>query len=355
MKFGLRLGCLCLLAAMAQSEKVWGAGPDAAFAMSADEFRKLPYDDQKSIVIKAFERRLALAENIHYAATLKGRNHEYHDGKIGKPLVELNGSRLRHWRLGKAFRMDTIRGGDMSAGSLPVESVASGFDPNTGVGTCAVHFNNTTRCFGRIEGSPDPITESNRYACWLDGEGTAEQEFFIRYVVDHQVDIAIEDSGQSETVRLIAPWKPSWSGEVIGARTYELEPSKGFLPVRGKAGWELRGQDGGMNWRNEEFFVEAEKIVGGVYMPTKYKELIRASTLGAGLVTVWQTEVSKLEAGNVTPRDLEVPLTEGMEIVNAIEGVAYVIGPNGERLKQRPLIGADQPTSADSASDHNNK
>lgn len=217
MKFTLRLCCLWLLAAMAQSTKAQSMDPHAVFAMSADEFRKLPPGDQKSIVVKAFERRLALSENIQYVATLRGENHEYRDGKIGKPIAKLNGARLRHWRLGNAFRMDTIRGGDMSVKPLPVESVVSGFDPDAGVGTCTVHFSNTTRCFGRIEESPDPITESNRYAYWLDGEDTTEQEFFIRYIVDHQADIAIDDSGRGETIRLAVPWKPFWIGKVIAA------------------------------------------------------------------------------------------------------------------------------------------
>jgi hypothetical protein len=317
---------------MAQPDSA-GAGEDvAAFAMGANAFRQQSPEEQKTCLVNAFERRLELAKNIQYQAVQTGANHEYHAGKIGKLVTKLNGSRLRHWRLAGSFRMDTIRGGDMSVEPLPIESVASGFDAQRGIGICTLHVSNTERCFGRIDATPDPINESNRYAYWLDGKDTTEQECFMRYLVEHRADFAIDASGGGETIRLTVPWKPFWSETVIGTRSFELDPRQGFLPVRGKARWEIRERDGSLSWREEEFFVEDSRLVRDVSMPTKYRELIRASTLGDELVTVWQTDVTKIEAGNVTPKDLDVPLIEGMAVVDAIEGISYTVGPNGQRL-----------------------
>jgi hypothetical protein len=329
-----------------QSVAAWEVEGVTAFAMGADEFRRLSSEEQKTLLVSAFERRLELAKNIQYQAVLTGENHEYRAGKVGKLVTRLNGSGLLHWKIGNSFRMDTIRGGGMSVEPLPLESVASGFNAEAAVATSTIHFGNTPRCFGRTDVSPDPINDSNRYAYWLDGKDTAEQEFFIRYIVNHRSDLEVDVSGV-ENIRLTVPWKPFWSEKVIGKRSFELDPRKGFLPVRGMARWEILGQDGkSSDWRNEEFFVEASKIVGDVYMPTKYRELLSASTLGDGLVTVWQTDVSKIEAGNVTLKDIEVPFNEGMEVVNAIEGVFYVVGPNGKRLRQQPLVGPKTPSLA---------
>lgn len=333
--------CLLFLTATVQPGVARAAESVAAFAMKASEFRGLSPEDQKTLLASAFARRLELAKNIQYEAVLTGQNHEYRAGKIGKLVVKLNGSRLRHWKIGESFRVDTIRGGDMSIEPLPVESVASGFDPKAGVGTSTIHFSNTARCFGRIDVSPDPINDSNRYAYWLDGKDTPEQEFFIRYIVEHRKDFEVDASVEGESIRLTLPWKPYWSEKVIGKRSFDLDPHKGFLPVRGDARWEMPDQDGNLSWRNEEFFVENSKLVVDVYMPTRYKELLSASTLGDGLVTVWQTDVSKVEAGNVTPKDLEVPLTEGMEVVDAIKGVFYKVGPDGKPTgKVDRLVGA---------------
>jgi hypothetical protein len=302
----------------------------AAFAMSAKEFRKLSFTDQATLLTNALERRLALAKNIQYEVLLTGANHEYRGGKVGKLVGKLNGSRLRHWKIDDSFRMDTIRGGDVSVEPLPVESVASGFDSRSGTGVSTIRIEGTERCFGRIDVTADRICQSNRFAYWLDGKDTSEQEFFVRYLFDQRDHFEIDASEMGETVRLTVPWKPAWANKARGKRAFDLDPRKGFLPVHGEGRWEETEPDGSLSWRQEEFFVPEAKLVKDVYMPTKYRELISASTLGEGLVTVWLMEVSKIEAGNVTPKDLEVPLTPGMEIVDAIKGIFYKVGADGK-------------------------
>jgi len=307
----------------------------AAFSMSIDEFVQLAEVDQKSLLASAFEHRLQHAKNIHYEALMLLNVSEYdaEAEKPGKVLARLNGSRLSHWVLGDSFRLDTARGGAEVAN--PVQFVAVGFDAESGVVRSTVHFSDRDRSFGRIGVEKDRINNFNRYSYWLNGEHIPQGDFIIRDLLDSRAQYRIEVPVESDRVHVTIPWTPYGSS---GSRTFLLDPEKGFLPVHGKGCWELDRSNGKKSWRTEEFFVVESQLVDDVWMPTRLKEVIRASTLDAAKANVYNITVSEIEAGTVTPEDVEVPFSIGMEIVDAIEGVAYVVGPMGERTRAQPLI-----------------
>ncbi len=81
-------------------------------------------------------------------------------------------------------------------------------------------------------------------------------------------------------------------------------------------------------------------------MPTKLKEIVRASTGDPNRVAVYETEVHKIEAGTVRPKDLVIEFPEGTEVVDAIQGVTYKTDANGDPVGTvEGLVGA-KPTAA---------
>lgn len=319
--------CVLVLCIIALTVPLQAAEDSAAFSMSIDEFVELSDADQKSLVASAFEHRLQHAKNLHYEALMLGNVSEYDGERVGKVLTQLNGSRLRHWTLGDSFRMDTDRGGpDVSH---PQKFVVCGLDATSGVVRSTVRFNNRDRSAGRIGVEVDQINHFNRYAYWLEGEHTMVAEYVFRYLVDHRSHFTLEPASENK-VCLIVPWHPYESKEPLGARTFLLDPAKGFLPVHGMARWDEVRRGGKTSWRTEEFFVEAAELVGDVWMPTQLKEVIGASTGGDGKVNVYDIKVSKIEAGTVTAEDIEVPFPMGMDVVDTIKGETYVVGPNNE-------------------------
>jgi hypothetical protein len=311
----------------------------AAFSMTIEEFGKLSAADQKAVLAGAFEHRLRHARNIHYEAKLRGGNYEYKDGQIGKRVANLNGSNIRHWRLGDVYRVDTDRGGpDVTKAE---QMVSSGFDPAKGEGRGTVRSPSSPRVFARIDSQVDTIVETNRYEYWLDGTHTKFAEYLIRYLADHKGSYTIELPAGENLVRLSVPWQVRGSDKPLGTREFVLDPTKGFLAVSGKARWETAG---GKNWRTEVFTVEESQLVGDVWMPTKLKELIGGASLGAKVVNVWETTVTKIEAGKVTAKDVEIPFPKGAEVVDAIKGIAYVVGDNGEPTKVEQLVRGEAVT-----------
>jgi hypothetical protein len=313
-------------------------GGEAAFSMSIEEFRDLSSTDQKALLVSVFEHRLEHAANIYYEALelidLVERDAE--SGKLGKVTERLNGSRLRHWVRGSSSRMDTIRGGPDVAEAL--ETVAVGLDAKSGVVRTSVHFKEGRPPSGRIGTQHDRINDSNFYAYWLDGKHTTENDFLPRYLVEHRAEFSIAMPAGESTVRLTVPWYYNSSTKPWGTRAFDLDPQKGFLPVRGTARWEHK-LGSNPQWRVDEFTVEASQLVGDVWMPTKLTWIIDTPNGKPGVCNVHHISISQIEAGTVRDEALEVSFEPGMLIVDAIEGVAYTPGPNGERTRVQTLVG----------------
>ncbi len=322
------------------------AKPRAAFAMSIEEFRRLSPADQKAVVKGAFERRLLLARNIEYEALCIGQIHRFKDGKLGEPFFRLNGRSYRQWRLGDSWRIDSEKGGyDVSQ---PDEFGKCSFDAGTGMRRSTLNYKEVPRLFGRIDVTPSVDLYENRYAYWLDGkrDGQSLGDYLIRDAVDWFGSSGVEAPVGRNLALLKVPWKPIWSKEPVGTRQFDLDPAKGFLPIRGTAYREQKAPGGRSLWRYEEFLVRESAIVGDVWMPTRLREIIRTSSTAPDQACVWETAVRSIEAGTVTPQDLEVPFPEGTEVTDAIQGVFYVVGPGGRKLKQQALMRSVPPRSA---------
>ena len=336
--------CLCVLTCcvfLAGNCTTQGADGLAAFAISVEEFLELSPTDRAAVVTGAYERRLEHARNIHYEATQLLSTHKVHNDKGGELIEVLPFARWQHWRLGDSYRIDAERGRE-SGIAAPLKFTSLNFDSDQGIGRVTSHLSNRTRKYGRIAAKPDPLSEMNRYGYWLDGKHNVWSEYLFRYLVEHCGNFSFEAPVDGDKVRLTVPWKPIFTDQPLGTREFILDPSKGFLPVRGEAHWNDR-REAQPSWRIESFTVESSQLVDGVWMPTKLKEHIRAST-GKGTGNVYDITVTKIEAGNVTPEDLVVEFPSGTQVVDAIKRISYVAGDDGTPTPDsiEPILGKER-------------
>ncbi|GEM_PF-2561010 len=329
------LSCLINLDITARAED------KALFAMSIAEFRQLSLVDQEKLLVSVFEHRLEHAKNIYYEIEVRTGNHEYHNDRVGKLLTATGDENYRHWRLGDSYRMDIER---RDPNVKPDQFILNQFilttvfDSANGVVKSILRFSDDDRIIGRIDVVHDPLTEENRYAYWLDGKHIPMGDYLIRYIVEQKGKYKISFDG--DMVRLTIPWAPALCGEPSGTRTFDLDPQKGFLPMHGKAHWESKAPNGKSLWRTEKFVVEDSQLVGDVFMPTKLRELICGSSGGADTVSVLETKVTKIEAGTVKPKDLEITFPKGTEVIDVIKGLSYTVGSNGEPTNVERIVGA---------------
>jgi hypothetical protein len=330
----------------------------AAFAMSIDDFAQLRPDEQRGVVIDVMRYRLQHGQNLQYEARRTMRLHHYVDsqgevqelytegGSLGDSWYQGITAVNRRWQLGDSYRLDTDTYGRKGETS-PRRYLVTGFDAEAGSSRSTRQTVGNKRSYGRIDVTHNELTEHDRYRYWLDGEHTTFGEHLFRYVVDHQSEATVEALVEDGLVRVHVPWQPFFSNEWVGTRQFFLDPERGFFPVRGYGKREVTRSDGSLSWRRETFFVEDAKLVGDVWMPTKLVETSCGSTSQPNTVTVYETEILSIEHGTVTTDDLIVPFKEGMEIVDAIEGVAYVAGADGTPKPGsiEGLIGAEAITA----------
>ncbi len=301
-------------------------------SISAARFSQMSSADQKMLLIRVFERRLEHAKNLYYKVDTFSKNHEDLDGEVGKPLNDASSRRFQYeqWGLGNSYRIDTNKYRQPKLDELYVW-MASGFDADQGVGRSTGRVKGKEKTYGRIDTKHNPAVGDNQYRYWLNGDYPRWQEYLFRYLLSRRGEFEIEAPVEGDKVRLTVGYQPSWAKESGGKRAFLLDPQEGFLPIRGDSRWDgSPGRDGRPQWRVEKFTVTQSKLVGDVWMPIEMRFAIACSAATVPGFTVYDMTVSKIEGGKVTPADLEVPFTEGMFVVDAIKGVSYKAGPDGQ-------------------------
>jgi len=332
---------------IALGQVVLAAESPQPVSMSAEEFGRLSAADQRALLVRVFQRRLELAKNVYVESTRWYTIHTYRDGQIGDKATEGTFRRFRYWRLNDSYRMDTHTYRDPQAAD-PSQTVSSAFYGDKGVGRYTVREPQLRTGVGRIDTLHDTVIESNRYAYWLDGEFAHKDDFLFRDLLDHRAGWAIDVPAKGDTVQLTVPWQPSVGSNPSGKRGFVLDPQKGFLPVKGHSRWD-RMLGNKPSWRVEDFVVQDSRLVGDVWMPTKLKEEVWASSVPDQIV-VYDIRATDIKTGTVTPEDLHVPFTEGMQIVDAVKGVSYVADAQGNPAGPvEPVMDAKPPEPAGQA------
>jgi hypothetical protein len=322
-------------------------GSSAAFATTIEDFRELSRDEQHSLVVKAMKHRLEHGKNIYIVSRRTLRNHFYDDGVLGGVQYQGITAVNRLWRLGNSYRLDTENYGKVRPAEATnlLRRQVTGFDSVSEHSVSTRQTVGNRRSYARVAIGHNLMTEHHRYGYWLDGEHSRFAENLFRYLVDHSASLVVTTPGKEEgLVRVDVEWQPSFSHEPLGTRQFYLDPQKGFFPVRGYGKWEMLLKDGTLSWswRQEEFRVEESRLVGDVWMPIKLQEITRGSTSPApNIVAVYETEVLDIEQGTVTDDDLLVPLSKGMEVVDTIRSVSYVLDADTTAANGRIAVAKD--------------
>ncbi|MAX38554.1 MAG: hypothetical protein CME33_18525 [Gimesia sp.] len=295
-------------------------------SMSVAEFSQLDQAAQKTLLLDVFQRRLEHSKNLAYEVDLDLFIHENQDEQPGKLRSSGPFRRCREWRLGNSYRMDSdmFRPQDKQASQW----ISDGFDGKKRVSRST--FTDKTHKYGRIDTIHDTLLRDNHFLFWLSGEYPSQEIFLFQDIIKHKDDFDIQTPVDDKFVQLTIDYQPSWKKEPGGKRVFLLDPSKGFLPVRGTSRWEgTQPNSGQRQWRIERFVVSESKLTGDVWMPIQLREEILASP-APKTIAVHEIKVTHIEHGKVKPSDLVVPFTEGMTIVDAIKGVTYVTDEDGK-------------------------
>ena len=317
--------------------------------MPADKFSRMPPEDQKSLLVAIFERRLQHAKNLHYELDVFQRAHEDLNGQPGNPLArDAVGLRFRYerWQLGNSYRIDTTKFKPPGY-SEPCAWISSCFNDKQGIRRSTLRDESRADGYGRIDTTHDPELADNVYRSWLDGVDLQRQDYLFRYILSRKSEFKLESPVEQGRVQLTIGYQPHWADKPGGKRVFLLDPERGFLPVQGESRCDAAAEGKGKpRWHMERFTVAESKLAGDVWMPTKMRMQIAASTRIGPLIMVYDMTISRIEHNTVRPTDLEVAFRKGMIVVDAVKGVHYIADANGAPTETpKPLI---EPDKADS-------
>lgn len=340
--------CACLYSAVMPTLPAWGDPADPPL-ISAEEFAQMSLEDQRALVAAAFEKRLDAYKNVFVESKVHWIAYKYRDGQIGKKIDGDEGvhRRYRYWRLNDSYRMDTYSYGDAELTDATMH-VSSSFNGTEGLGRYTVRDPDFGgRLFGRIDVVHDSIITDNRYAYWLEGDYTGEDHFLFAYLLEHRDEWKFDAPVDGDQIQLNVPSYRSSGSRPLGERELILDPGMEFLPIRTDSRWERTLGSGKRIWKEQKYTVKETERIGDVWMPIRIEERERAEPEPVpDRVVVYDMEAIQIEFGTVTPDDVQVPFTEGMEVVDAIQGISYTVGEDGEPAGEvKQLVGAGAATA----------
>jgi beta-lactamase regulating signal transducer with metallopeptidase domain len=301
-------------------------------SMSAEEFGRLPAAEQRAILAREFQRRLEMVKNLHFETDTVVKLYTNRDGKPVEPLKQTTNFRFRYWLLGESFRVDRDTSvptdAELSCSSSEAVNAEEGLGRNV-----SIWKEGKFPPQGQIV-FPFESTDISRYAGWvLDKDGSRSptgEDYLFRYLLNHKDQFEIEARVEGDKVRLTVPWQPAWAGAPGGSgrRVYLLDPRKGFLPIHCASRYDNSPTEQRRSWREETLAVEESRLVGDVWMPSVLRET-SAHSLSPDEIEVLETKASRIESGAVKPSDIQVRFPEGMKVIDAIEGVEYVVDAKG--------------------------
>lgn len=302
---------------------------DCSFGMSKEQFSKLSMDDRRDVVIAAFEHRLKHGQNVHYRVLVSLHNSEFKNDKVGKTVWAGIKFGFEHWRLGDSYRMDTDQYGDVS-NHTPLQHVSSSFDAREGRSRGTVKSSRLKGTYARIDQVHSPVIVHNRYVNWLDGVQNSHAHHVFRLALNARSELQVELSPKDSFIIVKFPWTPYREPKPIGEWVLHLDPIKGFLPIQAYGQWEKGTPTLNQSYRREKFIINESLLVGDVWMPASIQEVVQASTLDSSLANVWNTKITEIRQGEVSAKDLVVPIEKGMRVVDAIAGVSYTADEAGK-------------------------
>jgi hypothetical protein len=339
--------CVCTALVAAMAGPLSGGDDTASISMSVAEFAALTDDAKKLLLFEAFSRRIEHGRNIYYDSLLVMRNHHFADGVPGE--VVWNGLKYgyRHWRLGDSYAVETTLYGDPQ--NEDVHSVnRSNYDASDGLVRGTTDSPQLKVGLGAISPRKDPQVMTNRYGYWFDGEKNGVAEFHFSNLVGLRDSYQIRVDQEKELVELKVPWHPRGFPDAEGTWTYQLDPAKGFLPLEGFGHWEaadpLAGDGPPRHWRTEQFRVQDSKLIGDQWMPTVLREIVRSSTAEKDVATVYDTTVTEIEQGGVTPADLVVEFGNKRWVNDRTQGTAYYTDAQGQPRPETVISAIDTGT-----------
>jgi beta-lactamase regulating signal transducer with metallopeptidase domain len=301
--------------------------PAAPLSMTAAAFGRLSDAGQRDLLAKAFRQHLEQGRNLFYETEQIYRAFESDNREPGKPAKKFDPYHrylYRCWQLGNSHKTEVLQYDDPKQTDFASYS-ADAENAQEGLGRYAMIYRRgeETHLQGQVV-YPYRRNNDERFHTFPSPDDlmscSGSQQYFFEYLASNRDKFEIKSPVSEDKVQLIVPWHGS-------KQVFLLDPQKGFLPIRFEARFDIPAtKDGEGFWFEVKLEVQESRLVDNVWMPVKMETLSPSSQ---GIMVIRQTRVLRTACGSVTPADLLLPFTKGMQVADVIEGITYTADAQG--------------------------
>ena len=294
---------------------------------TAETFAKLSDTERRDSLLRAFQKHYEEGRNLFFETEQVYRAFQSNGWEPGKPLRRYPPYYryvCQYWRLGDSFKTETYQYDDPKAVDFyTYYAHAENADERLRRNVSISKGNGGSSVQGQVVYPyPRDIDDrSGRFPSPDDLTGSCGgQEYFFEYLVGKKDQWEIKLPVSGDKPQLVVPW---YDEELL----LTLDPQKDFLPVRFEVGPRTAGmKDRKADWPRMKFEVQESRLFDKVWMPVK---MVKKSRNPENILVVEETKIVRMESGRVTPGDLLLPFTEGMQVADVIEGVTYTADVKG--------------------------
>ncbi len=335
--------CLAFMAAIAavlfqapSSRGETGIANAEAPATAGTDTSQLTDDELQSLVIAVLKARLDIASNLHVVS--ETRNWV---GAGQKPDKKHWVHRYDHKQLGESYRNDvSLQRVDASNAPIgePMPSL-SNFTAETGKAMMQgrMQKGGENQFVGRIDKAHDNVLTGYAYQAFLLDHPLRTPLSHIPYLLSCVNEWTIEREGN--IVKISCPFRDIVGGEIDPDGIYRcsLAVDRGFCPIEIE---ELSGdhEARSKSWARVVTSVNKWQQFGGEWFPQEFTREVWCDQYTPGKRGVSEVRLLDLEIGKVTPADLVITFKEGTRVVDAINGVRYMVGDAGKPVAERALL-----------------
>lgn len=317
-----------------------------------EAFSQLSPDEMKNQLAKAFLHRIDFTRNLFILVEISGEQKAYNDATklIGQLITPYSQKTYRLWLYKDQYRTDyPIR---KNRDNQLFQNVVATYNAREGLHKGTVTTPETKdRIFARIDTRQDTTAFRNLFWIWLnDGfcdptteEHLPRRDYVFPDLLKNKSSWTIILLPDEKKIKIEYPFSSGFEvKESKGTKVLTLDPEKDFLPVSIRSRFDETQSNGQKFWVEKNLQVENSKIIDGEWMPTAFTEESAASWV-EGKINVFRVKIEEIKHGKVSDSDVALKFSEGTEVVDAINGIAYKTDASGNPIQStiEPLYGLD--------------
>jgi LPXTG-motif cell wall-anchored protein len=296
--------------------------------------------EQRTFLMNLFKQRIEFSKNLHYRLDISMEIQQSQGNEIKSSMVKRT---IENWILNESYLINVDLTPNNSTYSH--QNITTSYDAKESITKSFVRLTNSSgeAIEGRIDTKEDTITKMNFYAAWHDVSYFDDQFCIFHYLIQHQNDWQIDLDSDNELVNLTTNFAPHYETlSYQGKRLLQLDPSKGFLPVRCEARWEATFDNNVTTWEEHNFIVNKSELIDNVWMPTEITQFFKSGFTPNNSTKIIM-KILTMESSKVTKDDIVIKFPIGTEVTDAIQGISYKTNANGEPIEStiQPLYGLD--------------